>query len=64
MEGDVAIRVVTARALVTESFVTETLVTESFPEGVTKGMGRPRLGTGAMSAAERMRRMREKRRGK
>ena len=61
LEGDVAIRVVTARALVTE-IVTESLVTESLPEGVRRGMGRPKK-DGSLSAKERMRRLREKRRG-
>jgi hypothetical protein len=60
LEGDVAIRVVTERASVTGSFA---IVTGNLPEGVTKGMGRPRK-EGALSAAERMRRMRERRRGK
>ena len=61
-----AVRTVTESIPVTESHgVTESPVapvTESLPEGVRRGMGRPKK-DGSLSAKERMRRLREKRRG-
>jgi hypothetical protein len=65
-ESGEAVRVTESVSVTESQGVTESLVTpvtESLPEGVRRGMGRPKK-EGSLSAKERMRRMREKRKDK